>query len=465
MKRFWILSVLTILFSPIFNSAFAGCNSAIVVSYSGTQDPDDDEFLYENSSQFEASKSGYKNTRKMNSGDGKAWECDRVHPASCKNGEVVTMSAGHVFKGKVIGRSVKYQCNAKLVGNDKWVVVDDGMCNSRQFGDIEIGHYYGTLLSRSDCSGYEISDSTYGVKFRLYCLSGRKLKCVATECKTGMTPDSNGLCKSNAPKPKPTPQPKPQPTPQPTPYPTPPRGGGDSIAKCIRERGCDYLGTSAGECRACCAVGNWARWNFGGAQNKCVCMNGGVADDTKKFDIQTSTCIPVNQSDVPVTKYTCDVEKLQKIIQWSAKCAANAEIMTQINWLIQHCEAADITEVVFLGVYADLVSAIAAANNCEKQVVDNDETIRVRISASINKIKKYQANLDASVWKSADGDFNTARLASDSIAGVVLGTTGALVTSHIVKKNQLKSGFEGISCTIGGQEVATYGDEFTVGIR
>ncbi len=72
---------------------------------------------------------------------------------------------------------------------------------------------------------------------------------------------------------------------------------------------------------------------------------------------------------------------------------------------------------------------------------------------------------DASVWKTESGKFNGARLASDSIAGVVLGTAGGLITSNIVKKNQISKGFENIMCTIGGQPVATYGDEFSVGIK
>jgi len=70
-----------------------------------------------------------------------------------------------------------------------------------------------------------------------------------------------------------------------------------------------------------------------------------------------------------------------------------------------------------------------------------------------------------SVWKTSKGDFNTARLASDSVAGVVLGTAGGLITSKVVKKNQVKTGFEDISCTIGGQKVADWHDEFTVGIQ
>ena len=71
--------------------------------------------------------------------------------------------------------------------------------------------------------------------------------------------------------------------------------------------------------------------------------------------------------------------------------------------------------------------------------------------------------LEKSVWRDEDGNFNTARLVSDSVAGVVLGTVGGIVTSNLVKKAQVKQGFEDIGCYIGGQSVAGYGDEFTVG--
>lgn len=71
----------------------------------------------------------------------------------------------------------------------------------------------------------------------------------------------------------------------------------------------------------------------------------------------------------------------------------------------------------------------------------------------------------SSVWKDAEGNFNTARLASDSIAGVVVGTIGGVITSNIVKKNQIKKGFESLKCTISGQDIATYGDNFEIGLQ
>lgn len=77
----------------------------------------------------------------------------------------------------------------------------------------------------------------------------------------------------------------------------------------------------------------------------------------------------------------------------------------------------------------------------------------------------YFAEGSSSVWKNDEGKFNTARLVSDSVAGVVLGTVGGVVTSQVIKKNQIKNGFQDLKCTIGGQTVATYGDEFRVGVK
>lgn len=75
------------------------------------------------------------------------------------------------------------------------------------------------------------------------------------------------------------------------------------------------------------------------------------------------------------------------------------------------------------------------------------------------------SSMERDVWKDKDGEFNTARLASDSIAGVVLGTAGGLISSHVIKKSQIKKGFEDIRCVIAGQSVADWGDLFQVGIQ
>ena len=106
---------------------------------------------------------------------------------------------------------------------------------------------------------------------------------------------------------------------------------------------------------------------------------------------------------------------------------------------------------------------VAAGNTNEAQEITNYIKIRGLYGDLTNIHKKFSGNI--SVWKNADGKFNTARLASDSIAGVVLGTAGGLITSNVVKKNQIENGFEDIKCTIGGQNVAAWGDQFRVGIQ
>lgn len=107
---------------------------------------------------------------------------------------------------------------------------------------------------------------------------------------------------------------------------------------------------------------------------------------------------------------------------------------------------------------------VAAGNNTDaaNEIINYTE-IRGIYGELTTIHKKFSGNI--SVWKNADGKFNTARLASDSIAGVVLGTAGGLITSNVVKKNQIENGFEDIKCTIGGQNVAAWGDQFRVGIQ
>ncbi|MBP5707900.1 MAG: hypothetical protein J6W79_02805, partial [Alphaproteobacteria bacterium] len=88
-----------------------------------------------------------------------------------------------------------------------------------------------------------------------------------------------------------------------------------------------------------------------------------------------------------------------------------------------------------------------------------------RVASAMSVLNSFAASADVSVWKNAEGNFNGARLASDSIAGVVLGTAGGLISNSLIKKSQTKKGFEDIRCTVGGQFVADYDDDFTVGIK
>jgi hypothetical protein len=89
---------------------------------------------------------------------------------------------------------------------------------------------------------------------------------------------------------------------------------------------------------------------------------------------------------------------------------------------------------------------------------------QAQITSATNSINTFFNSVkeDRSVWKTVEGKFNTARLASDLTAGVVLGTVGGVVSGVVIKKKQIEKGFEVLHCTVGGQKMADWGDEFTV---
>ena len=100
-----------------------------------------------------------------------------------------------------------------------------------------------------------------------------------------------------------------------------------------------------------------------------------------------------------------------------------------------------------------------------KNTIPDELYNKAKTALAYYKMKSLLKGLKTSVWKDKDGNFNKHRLLSDSIAGVVLGTAGGLITSTVMKKVQVKNGYEDIQCTINGQSVASYGDEFSVGIK
>jgi hypothetical protein len=95
-------------------------------------------------------------------------------------------------------------------------------------------------------------------------------------------------------------------------------------------------------------------------------------------------------------------------------------------------------------------------------------SVDVTLAQAKSKVDSYIASVKSSkrdVWKDAEGKFNTARLASDLTAGIVLGTVGGVVSGVVIKKKQVEKGFEALHCTVGGQKVAGWGDEFMVGLQ
>lgn len=206
---------------------------------------------------------------------------------------------------------------------------------------------------------------------------------------------------------------------------------------------------------ACCDLPlTEAKW----ANNKCTCT-----DSNKEFKIKDGKGVceakGTTQPGIPVA-CNCTVD-LSVVSSAESSCAAQS-MATAINQVRVECEKGADCNGQTVRVY---VNAIAEAmSSCANQPVE-PEINKKRLAEAITAIDKYRSGLDVSVWKDAEGNFNTARLVSDSIAGVVLGTAGGLITSSVVKKNQVKNGFEDVVCTIGGQTVGSYGDEISVGIQ
>lgn len=167
----------------------------------------------------------------------------------------------------------------------------------------------------------------------------------------------------------------------------------------------------------------------------------------------------------------CKCADAQKLFI-DGKCIQDPELTAKINackeikgavWRANECVCEDSDMEIKDG---QCIETDEARNRREQAMISvKVTTSKRRIDNAISDLNMIAGDLDASVWKNEEGKFNTARLASDSIAGVVLGTAGGLITSSVMKKAQVEDGFEDINCNIGGQTVAGWGDEFQVGIR
>jgi len=418
-----------------------------VLGYSGNQDPDDNEFLYANKSQFDAANAGYKNTNHTTSGSGKGYECDNEH---CSHASIVDMPAGHVFKGKVINHKETYQCQANKWDDfdDYWYPVGKGVCHAgKTYGDINVGQKHNGRLSKEECSGFELTDDL-GVEFDLICREGPKLVCKAMKCRDDFKAD-NGKCVVDN-KVDPTPNPEPQPKPDPD---QKKKGGGS-----------DCLNRPTAEGRACCRAG--AETMYDSKTDTCTCVISGTKtpDTTKEWrhadGAENGQCVAKGTPEQPVNPCGTMCETYVDITIVNNNCNTQRTNLQSIKTQVkQQCDQDTKCDAKIVSKLVTQMQQLVVECNAKPQL--NEQ----RLAAAVEAIDKYRSGLDVSVWKDAEGNFNTARLVSDSIAGVVLGTAGGLITSSVVKKNQVKNGFEDVVCTIGGQTVGSYGDEISVGIK
>ena len=245
------------------------------------------------------------------------------------------------------------------------------------------------------------------------------------------------------------------------------------VEKCY-ERCTDLTGNNKAECRACCEVNkNIATWEAdpnNPGYNYCKCVQ-----TDYKFDVEQRVCLPA----MPIileSNDKCSAELLAKLDEWAEKYSDNTEIMTLIAKIRELCNADSIDSSQVNTLYTNLAVLIAgletnktiniyATTNTNVSTSIEQLQLQQKIDSAIATMDRIQSGMKVTVWRDEEGKFNTSRLLSDSIAGVVLGTAGGLITSSVVKKNQVEDGFEDLQCTVGGQAVAGWGDEFRVGIQ
>lgn len=249
-----------------------------------------------------------------------------------------------------------------------------------------------------------------------------------------------------------------------------------------RKKACEDSGGSWANNQCACDNAK----NLKVSNNVCVCLddvnykrNGDRCDLTDAAALQQK-CL--SESSVASGAYWDDVNKqcrcTNQQYSWNGSiCDMNPAILkclqiTGANWnyTTNQCYCVEVGKVINAEQTACVDANTASSGNGSSASASSEVTItqnraRENISSAVAKIEDIKSGLKLTVWRDEEGNFNTSRLLSDSIAGVVLGTAGGLITSNVVKKNQVENGFEDIQCSVGGQVVAGWGDEFRVGIQ
>lgn len=371
--------------------------------------------------------------------NGFAYECGKN---DCNSGAYIAMSKSHIYGvqwmgTKAAGANRIYRCTTS--GGAEWVE---------------------QIISEfNDCGADFCASAQGGELFDDYYVFDKKVSKIGiappnNNSKTLVATNVTDLCKCakvGGVVPTPTPDPV-------TPVVVPVQ------SQCLKERA-----SWSAEAKACCLLpSSVATLQPKAADGKCTCVTPGYVFNGR-------SCVPAGKPDVSNT--ICEEALLDLIAKAYIECETNAVVTGLAATVSEYCNSSGVKDVTLMTNFKAQLKAVIDAGCKEKApggvvikpVVDDGKAQRDESSAAISRhigsIRKMQQEFGVSVWKDEQGEFNTARLASDSIAGVVLGTTGGIITSKVMRKNQVKEGFGDLSCTIGGQTVAEWGDEFSVGIR
>lgn len=224
---------------------------------------------------------------------------------------------------------------------------------------------------------------------------------------------------------------------------------------CVCKKGYEYIASNkkAQGCKMTQATAN--------AQDKNKCNKSKESGQPVEWDDKAKKCYCNG-----VTGQYKDIRDNGKIYhcEETDNYIACKKLGSNANWHNRECTCKDPTKKFENGNCDTNTDAYEAQLAAEAAAI-----AAAKLSEKIEKIGKtldaVTDTFEISKWRNADGEFNTARLASDSVAAVVLGTAGGLISSKVIKKKQIEDGFEDIKCIIGSQTVADYGDEFQVGIQ
>lgn len=223
---------------------------------------------------------------------------------------------------------------------------------------------------------------------------------------------------------------------------------------------------------ACCLAGKDTEWKGKDLSNDgtCVCKDGSKWEYNEKN--KRGKCVA---NETPVPPVVEEDKDCFKYISARIRCN-NGNSYSEEGWQkVKQSEFASMScEEIKKSLDEDTARLVKLFKElCEEKQPDiyvpqpQTGPSPYEVEQAQNVLSSFTASAkdEASVWKTAEGNFNGARLASDITAGVVLGTVGGVVTGNIIKKNQVKKGFEALHCTVGGQKVADWGDEFSVGLQ
>ncbi len=497
MKKFALFSLVCCLACLGGMSASYATCGASTLGFDGLQDPDDDEFLYESWDQFDSTRSGYENSNHQTSGDGKGIECDTINSAGCPNRETVTLKAGHVFKGKVVPTQKTYKCTINLFQDDMWVEQAGEACEAceTKWGDLCVGKSFANKTT-VDCSGLNKTENNVDTvkTWQVICRPGRLVVCKPTKCKDGYKlDDKNGKCIKECEECDKTCEQK---------Y----KGNQAAIdccnagqdwnadsKRCICKDKSLTWNPSKKQCEkksepvkpgfcdkykqwdkryACCLAGKDTEWKGKDLSNDgtCVCKDGSKWEYNEKT--KRGKCVA---NETPVPPVVEEEGKCDYYIKAGIKCANGNYYLEEGYQKVKRSDfegktCDEITQILDNDVNRLINTFKESCNEKQPDIyVPQPQTgpSEREVEQAQNVLSAFteSAKDEASVWKTSEGKFNTTRLASDITAGVVLGTVGGVVTGNIIKKNQVKKGFEALHCTVGGQKVADWGDEFSVGLR